>query len=298
MRELADRVYSPLLFSFVFAIARLLVHLASVLIYFLIYALSPLGSETSPAAWGLSIACYWSVTLVCEMLGLAFYNLSGSLATAFMLLMALTQVFQLTSGFFISLNRVPWAIRWVAWINPLRYGHDLVTIAEFDYGDCWRLGNSDTARSLFVSTASVASTEVFCAQMQRRLHSVCTVDPLAAVMPMIIGDNFNNSIRASTSMSPQQLLLFPSPNASDTAAFQSIIADTLVGAANECAEWLREDACVSGRFIRTRLLRIHGDEVTPLIALAALCIVAFVMMLIVQQIRLRRLVRLTERRAW
>ena len=38
----------------------------------------------------------------------------------------------LLSGFFVRNDQVPWVLRWIQWISPLKYGLSIMFIAEFN----------------------------------------------------------------------------------------------------------------------------------------------------------------------
>ena len=38
----------------------------------------------------------------------------------------------LLAGFFVDSSQVPWVLRWLQWIMPLRYGLSIMYIAEFN----------------------------------------------------------------------------------------------------------------------------------------------------------------------
>lgn len=37
----------------------------------------------------------------------------------------------LFSGFFVNAQQIPWVLRWIIWISPLKYGLSILFIAEF-----------------------------------------------------------------------------------------------------------------------------------------------------------------------
>jgi hypothetical protein len=38
----------------------------------------------------------------------------------------------LLAGFFVDSSQIPWVIRWLQWVTPLRYGLSIMFIAEFN----------------------------------------------------------------------------------------------------------------------------------------------------------------------
>ena len=58
----------------------------------------------------------------------------------------------LFSGFFVNAQQIPWVLRWIIWISPLKYGLSILFIAEFsgEPGSEMFLASNDISSSMIL----------------------------------------------------------------------------------------------------------------------------------------------------
>jgi len=71
------------------------------------------------------------LALCAEGMGLFLGAAAGSVIIANLMTPLMIILLLLTAGLYVNLSRIPWALRWISFVNPVRYAYSGIAINEF-----------------------------------------------------------------------------------------------------------------------------------------------------------------------